>query len=155
MRWFAQHGFHVTGIDRDASALALACHYGKTIQADIENEPWPLLHNNQPQQFDVVVVTNYLWRALLPTLLLSMAPAGLLLYETFASGNETVGRPANPDFLLHPGELLETCRDMRIIAYEHGFMESPARFVQRIAATKPRCPDCTHYADQKHRLGSR
>ena len=83
------------------------------------------------------MVTNYLWRPLLPTIVQSVAPGGVLVYETFAAGNETVGKPSRPDFLLQPGELLGACAGMRIVAYEDGFLASPARFVQRIAAVRP------------------
>jgi hypothetical protein len=86
------------------------------------------------------VVTNYLWRPLLPLLLQSLAPGGCLLYETFAAGNETVGRPARPDFLLQPGELLRVCADLQVVAYENGFLKGPDRFVQRIAAFTPALP---------------
>jgi hypothetical protein len=92
------------------------------------------------RQFDAVVVTNYLWRPLLPTLLASLAPGGVLIYETFAAGNETVGKPSRPDFLLQPGELLQLCQSLRTVAYEDGFETAlagtTARFVQRIAAVR-------------------
>ena len=90
-----------------------------------------------PQQFGAIVVTNYLWRPLLPTLVASLAPGAVLLYETFAVGNETLGRPSRPDFLLKAGELLEVCKDLHTIAYEHGVLQNPPRFVQRIAAVRP------------------
>jgi len=138
MQWFAQRGFHATGIDRNPQALAVASQYGTVIDADIENAPWPLLQSGRPMQFDVVVVTNYLWRALFPVILQSLAPGGLLLYDTFTSGNASVGKPSNPDFLLHPGELLRGCQDLHIVAYENGFLDKPERFVQRIAAVNPR-----------------
>lgn len=135
LRWFAQRGHAVTGIDRDAAALAAAAGVGTLVQADIENGPWPLRHGDgRIHTYDAVVVTNYLWRALFPTLLHSLAPGGVLIYETFAAGNETVGKPSRPDFLLQPGELLRLCAPLRIVAYEDGFLEGPARFVQRIAA---------------------
>ncbi len=105
---------------------------GEAIQADIENGPWPL----PGRRFDGVVVTNYLWRPLLPTIVESVAPGGVLLYETFSQGNETVGRPARPEFLLRPGELLHACGSLRVVAYENGFLDAPARFVQRIAAVR-------------------
>ncbi len=105
MRWFARHGHPVTGIDRDADALASAADAGRTIAADIEDGPWPL----EGETFAGVVVTNYLWRALLPRIVASVADGGLLLYETFAQGNETVGKPSRPDFLLRSGELLQAC----------------------------------------------
>jgi SAM-dependent methyltransferase len=137
MKWFAELGCHCTGIDRSAEAIAAAGQFGVALQADIENGPWPLMCDAQAQPFDVVVVTNYLWRPLFPTLLQSLAPGGLLLYETFAIGNESVGKPSRPDFLLQPGELLQLCQGLQIVSFEDGFLPHPERFVQRIAAFKP------------------
>ena len=136
MAWLGQKGYVCTGIDRSAEALAAASRYGRTVQADIEGGPWPLIKNGLTQTFDVVLVTNYLWRPLFPVLLQSLAPGGLLLYETFAQGNETVGKPSRPDFLLQTGELLRICQNLRIVAFEEGFMTNPERFVQRIAAVR-------------------
>ncbi len=134
MAWFAGQGQHVTGVDRSPEALQSASQYGATIQADIENGPWPLMDGDHPAQFDVVVVTNYLWRPLFPVILQSLAPGGLLLYETFALGNGSVGKPSRPDFLLQPAELLTVCAKLHVVAFEDGFLPQPARFVQRIAA---------------------
>ena len=83
------------------------------------------------------VVSNYLWRALFGHIVQSVAPGGVLLYETFAQGNESVGKPSNPDFLLRPGELLHAFSDLHVVAYEDGFLNHPARYVQRIAAVRP------------------
>jgi hypothetical protein len=84
-----------------------------------------------------VIVTNYLWRPLLPTLIASVADGGVLIYETFADGNQSVGKPSNPDFLLKPGELLQAAQGLEVVAYENGFLDTPPRFVQRMAAMKP------------------
>ena len=134
LRWFQALGCPVTGIDRDPLAVQAAAEVGEAIAADIEHGPWPLAGRT----FGAVVVTNYLWRPLLPTLLDAVAPGGVLIYETFAAGNDTVGKPARPDFLLRPGELLALCAgpDWRVIAYEDGFEPAPDRFVQRIAAVR-------------------
>lgn len=136
MAWLSQKGYVCTGIDRSAEALSAASRHGRTVQADIEGGPWPLIKNGLPQTFDVVLVTNYLWRPLFPVLLQSLASGGLLLYETFAQGNETVGKPSRPDFLLQSGELLRLCQDLRIVAFEEGCLTNPERFVQRIAVVK-------------------
>lgn len=134
VHWFAARGHPVTGIDRDGAALASLGGVATAIEADIENGPWPL----PGRRFGAVLVTHYLWRPLIPTVLDSVAAAGVLIYETFAAGNETVGRPARADFLLQPGELLRWCAppDWRVVAYEDGFLPEPARFVQRIAAVR-------------------
>ncbi|WP_295987152.1 bifunctional 2-polyprenyl-6-hydroxyphenol methylase/3-demethylubiquinol 3-O-methyltransferase UbiG [uncultured Variovorax sp.] len=141
--WLHGLGHRVTGVDRDAAALAtlapLAARGAELVDADIENGPWPLAG----RRFDAVVVTNYLWRPLLPAIADAVAPGGVLLYETFAAGNETVGRPSRPDFLLAPGELLAVAAagGLRVVAYEDGFVEQPERFVQRIAAVRPALGD--------------
>lgn len=133
LRYLAALGHRVTGVDRNPEAVAMAQASGPVICADIENGPWPFAG----QTFACVVVTNYLWRPLLPTLVASVAPGGLLIYETFAAGNESVGKPSRPDFLLQAGELLRATEGLRTVAYEDGFEVSPERFVQRIAAVRP------------------
>ena len=138
LHWFAERGCRVTGVDRDIGNAQQLLPNARLVQADIENGPWPLVNtaDGEPELFDAVVVTNYLWRPLMETLLASLAPGGVLLFETFAAGNETVGRPARPDFLLQNGELLHICRELHIVAFENGFLEQPDRFVQRIAAVR-------------------
>ena len=136
LRWFAQAQHPVTGVDKSAEAIDAATHFGEAVQADIESSPWPLMADGQPRQFDAVVVTNYLWRPLFPIIRQSLAADGVLIYETFAVGNETVGKPSRADFLLQPGELLRLCDGLRVVAFEDGFLASPARFVQRIAAVR-------------------
>ena len=144
MAWFAARGFEVTGVDRSDEAVHTASTYGKCLQADIEKNNWPLQAQGQACQYEVVVVTNYLWRPLFPTILQSLAPGGLLLYETFAAGNETLGKPRRADFLLQPEELLRMCQGLVVVAYENGFLPRPDRYVQRIAALNPAgCKDKT------------
>lgn len=137
--YFYQVNHPVTVVDRSQLAIesiAIPSPACEKVVADIENGPWPFAG----RQFDAVVVTNYLWRPLMPTLLASLALGGVLIYETFAQGNETVGKPSRPDFLLRPGELLETCKDLRVVAFEDCFMagagEQTPRFVQRITAVR-------------------
>lgn len=143
LRWFQARGHAVTGVDASDAALAVCADVlaagGTLVLADLERGPWPL----PGQTFGAVAVTHYLWRPLLPMLVESLAPGGVLLYETFAQGQETIGRPSRADFLLAPGELLATCTSLHTVAFEDGFEpETPtqaARFVQRIAAVRP-CP---------------
>jgi SAM-dependent methyltransferase len=120
-------------VDRDAEALARAAGQGiVTRQADLEGGPWPY----HSASFEGIVVCNYLWRPLLPRILEALAPRGILIYETFAAGNECYGRPSNPDFLLRPGELLEAVRGrLAVVAFEQGFIPRPKpAVVQRICA---------------------
>jgi SAM-dependent methyltransferase len=134
LRWFAQRGCRVTGVDRDAEAVAPSSGLAEIVLADIEAGPWPFA----TRRFDVVVVTNYLWRERFADIAAAVAPGGLLMYETFGLGNETVGKPSNPKFLLQPGELLGAAAagGLRVLAFEDGFETVPERFVQRIVAVR-------------------
>lgn len=152
LQWFAARGHAVTGVDRTIEAARTNAPHARLVCADIENAPWPIQNQGMPERFDAVVVTNYLWRPLLPTLMDSVAPGGVLLYETFTSGQETIGRPARPDFLLQTGELLRFCEQLHIVAYENGYLNNPPRYVQRIAAVRP-APDTTpQVAPMRHPL---
>jgi SAM-dependent methyltransferase len=130
-RWLASRGMRVTGIDCDHAALEGLRSVIECVHADLEGAPWPI----PGRQFNAVVVTNYLWRPLWPDLLRALAPAGVMLAETFADGQQTVGRPTRPEFLLQHGELLQLCRGLQVVAYEEGVLEAPIRYVQRVVAT--------------------
>ncbi len=133
-RYLAGLGLRVEAVDRDTAAMqALADVAGVTTRlADLEQGPWPY----SGRRFDAIIVTNYLHRPLLPRLPGALADAGVLIYETFAAGNERYGRPSNPDFLLKPGELLEFARGrLRVIAYEDLQVELPKpAMIQRLCA---------------------
>jgi SAM-dependent methyltransferase len=133
-RYFAARGWPVEAVDRDPAALAaLAGVPGVTTRcADLEGGPWPY----EGERFAGIVVANYLHRPLLPRLLDCIAPGGVLIYETFAAGNERYGRPSNPAFLLQPGELLDVVRGrLRVSAYEDLYLAEPKpALVQRICA---------------------
>ena len=131
-RFLARLGFEVDAVDRDLSLFGETAPGVALREADIEAGPWPYAG----RRFDAIVVTNYLHRPLLPVLVGSIADGGLLVYETFARGNERFGKPSNPAFLLAPGELLEAVRGrLRVLGYEDLVVERPRpAAVQRIAA---------------------
>jgi SAM-dependent methyltransferase len=136
-RFFRDRGHPVTAVDRDTSALAAGAAEPdlRIIEADLEDgRPFPV----DGERFAGVVVTNYLHRPILPTLVQAVAPGGVLIYETFSLDQPRFGRPRNPDFLLHPGELLEAVRGrLRVLAYEDLILDTPApRAVQRICARR-------------------
>ena len=135
-RYLAARGHPVAAVDRDASALALLANVAGVAprEADLENDPWPY----DGTYFAAVVVTHYLHRPLLPRLVDALAAGGVLIYETFAAGNERFGRPSNPAFLLRPGELLDTVHGrLRVIAYEEVVVGVPRpAALQRICAVR-------------------
>lgn len=123
-RLFLARGHGVTFVDKNAEPLEdLKDQTGATrIAADLEDgSPWPL----QGQTFDAIVVVNYLHRDLFDALIESLKPGGVLIYETFARGNEEFSRPRNPDHLLKAGELLDALHGkLQVVAYEHGLVKS-------------------------------
>jgi SAM-dependent methyltransferase len=131
-RLLLQSGFAVCAVDRDISALSPLAGIGCEVrQIDLETGE----ASGFGTDFDGIVVTNYLHRPLLPAIARALAPGGVLIYETFARGNERFGRPHNPDFLLRPGELLDAFATLTVIAFEQGEISArrPA-VIQRIAA---------------------
>lgn len=131
-------GYRVEAVDSDEQLLAgLAGVPGiATRRADLEGGAWPYYG----RQFEGIVVANYLWRPLLPSLLATLAEGGVLIYETFMAGNERFGRPGNPQFLLRPGELLDLMhRRFTVVAFEQGEVTTPRpAVVQRICASRAR-----------------
>lgn len=139
-RLLAARGHPVLAADRNADALALAAGEGIQVQqVDLETghleQAWPFAEN----RFAGIVVVNYLHRPLWPLMIASLALDGILIYETFALGNEQFGKPSNPDFLLRHGELLEIAAEygLQVIAYEDGYIDAPKpAMVQRICIIK-------------------
>lgn len=133
-RYLAELGYGVIAVDRDPAADLARVPGVELVKADLENEPWPF----GGKQFSGVVVTNYLHRPLFPRLLESLSLRGVLIYETFARGNEKFGKPSNPDFLLEPGELFRfVSRKLRVLAYEDLIVCEPRpAAIQRICAIR-------------------
>ncbi|MEM1372253.1 MAG: SAM-dependent methyltransferase, partial [Pseudomonadota bacterium] len=124
-RYALNAGYSVIAIDRDTSGLAdLSDHSRLTaINEDLEaGNRFSLA----PASMGCVIVTNYLFRPIIPDLVACLKPNGILIYETFAVGQERFGRPKNPDFLLKPGELIDATRPALIpIEYQHTQLSDP------------------------------
>ena len=138
----ADAGRAVLAVDRDAAVLAaLSRPHIETECIDLEKADAAVDQLLRPERFAGIVVTNYLHRPLLPAVFASLADGGVLIYETFADGNQRFGKPSNPAFLLRPGELLDACRAapfaLHVLAYENGCIDSPKPAqVQRLCAVR-------------------
>ena len=141
-RYLAGLGYLVEAVDSDSASLAaFAGVAGITPRcADIERSPWPY----EAGRFDGIVVSNYLYRPRINDLLGTLRPGGVLIYETFALGNEKLGRPSNPEFLLRPHELLQWVEGrLQVLAFEQGLVELPRpAVIQRICAIRRGIEDC-------------
>lgn len=137
----AKHGIPVVFADSSASALETINQQlaepglpGHTWQVDLEQTGTSPLTG---QTFSAILVFRYLHRPLFPTLLTAVKPGGLVVYETFTTGNLQYGRPNNPDFLLRPGELESIFHDWEIVFYYEGDLQDPDRNVAQLVARKP------------------
>ncbi len=141
-RHLAGLGYRVEAVDRDTASLAaLAGVDGiATRCADLEGAPWPYAR----ESFDGVIVTNYLYRPLVASVLEAVRPGGVLIYETFALGNEKLGRPSNPEYLLRAHELLQWVQGrLQVLAFEQGLVDLPRpAVIQRICAVRCGTEDC-------------
>ena len=140
-RHFLARGHNVVFLDRDVSLVADLAGDARAeiVAADLETgEGLPLGR----RRFAGIVVTNYLWRPLLPALAAALGRDGVLIYETFGRGNEAYSRPRNPDHLLRPGELFAAFGGaLQVVAYECGLRHDPKpRIIQRIAAVNSDAP---------------
>ena len=136
LRLLLDMGFLVTGVDRDVAAVqSLAGARCDVREIDLEASDPAATMAMLGSGYDGVVVTNYLHRPLFPGIAAALAPDGVLIYETFATGNERFGRPRNPDFLLQPGELLDAFADLTVVAFEQGEVTVPrSAVIQRLTA---------------------
>jgi SAM-dependent methyltransferase len=132
VRLLRECGFAVRAIDRNTTALlAFAGPRCEVRRIDLETDDKSQLGND----YDGIIVSNYLHRPLLSAIACALAPGGVLIYESFARGNERFGRPRNPDFLLRPGELLEAFTTLTVVAFEQGEVSLPRpAVIQRLAA---------------------
>jgi SAM-dependent methyltransferase len=107
----------VVGVDRDESRLATARELAQTQELSVEwrvvdlEGPWPELG-----RFDAVLMFNYLDRARMPEIVDLVASPGLLMMETFLTGQRELGwGPASDDHLLRPGELASLVQPLRVL----------------------------------------
>ena len=132
--YLAGKGHNVTALDKNPEALSkISSSIGiRPYEFDLETGSWPFLE----RKFDAIVVTNYLYRPILQNIVNTLSPSGILIYETFMSGNEQFGRPSNPDFLLMPNELINLVHEkLHVLLYEAGRANDPKPgLIQRICA---------------------
>ena len=133
-RYLADRGHLVTAVDKDAESLAQFANFSgiHVVEFDLERGEWPF----PEEKFDGIVVTNYLHRPIISHIVNGLSDSGILIYETFMIGNEQLGRPTNPDFLLRANELIDVVREkLQVVMYEAGPVSLPKpAYIQRVCA---------------------
>ena len=80
-------------------------------QRDIERRP------PSCDSYDVIVVSRYLERQLVPHLIASLRKGGLLFYQTFIRDSVENTGPSNPVYRLETNELLQLFSGLRLVVY--------------------------------------
>lgn len=107
------HAWDVSDVAVD-ELTAVAASAGLAIiaeQRDVLEQP------PAPSRFDVIVVSRFLDRALMPILSTALRSHGLLFYQTFTRKKVDTGGPSNPHFLLAENELLRLCAGLIVRLY--------------------------------------
>ncbi len=115
--YLADLGAPVSFIDQDLSRLETVPDHCHQLRFDLENgQPIPF----SAEQFDLILVFNYLHRPLFPQIKSLLKPGGFIVYETFITEQAKHGRPKNPDFLLMPNELEKEFAKFKSLHYFEG-----------------------------------
>ncbi|MCG8043626.1 MAG: class I SAM-dependent methyltransferase, partial [Candidatus Thiodiazotropha endolucinida] len=94
----------------------------------------------QTEQFDVIVVSYFLERSLIPTLIQALKPGGLVFYQTFTRQAVSSEGPQNPAFRLADQELLQLFSQLQVRVYREegrlGDLSLGSRDVAMLVAQK-------------------
>jgi SAM-dependent methyltransferase len=144
-RFLAARGWRVHAVDRDRDALAqVPKPFGPSLHQIAASATTPITVEHRDLElggvslgsrcYQAVIVFNYLHRPLFPAIIEALVPGGVLIYETFTVQQAARGRPRNPAFLLHPGELPTLVHPLRVLRSREG--EIDGRFVASIVAMR-------------------
>jgi len=116
--FMARQGLQVLGWDYSQVAIEqlkqFAEHQHVKLQAEVRDV---VAEPPAPQSFDVIVVSRFLDRSIIPELINALKPGGLVFYQTFIQEKVIDIGPGNPDYLLKPNALLELFSSLRILVY--------------------------------------
>jgi SAM-dependent methyltransferase len=133
----AAAGYEVTALDHDRTALERVQRQADRLELTVATSEMNLEGDAVDlgeARYDVVLVTRYLHRPLFPALVRSLAPGGVLVYETFLVQQAERGQPKNPAFLLNPGELARLMAPLDVVRSREGEFEG--KMVASVAALK-------------------
>jgi len=119
--FLARHGFDVTAIDISPVALEIAQSRAVERGLSVSWQQHDLEEIRLGEDcYDMVVNLNYLQRFLFPQIAASLRSGGVVIFETYLIGQEAIGHPKNPAYLLRYNELLNAFRDLRVLWYREG-----------------------------------
>lgn len=69
------------------------------------------------EHYDLVVVSHFLDRSIIPVIINCVKPGGLVLYQTFTQTSVSDGGPSNKGFRLADNELLNLFAGLKLLVY--------------------------------------
>jgi len=130
--YLAKHGLTVDAWDISDAVIEKLSLYALDNSLPVNAEVRDI--NVQPPGkniYDVIAVAHFLERDLMPILIQSLKPGGLIFYQTFSRiVTPSYSGPKNPDFRLDENELLDLFGELKLVVYreegllgdiQHGF----------------------------------
>lgn len=138
----AAHGLDTSAWDCSAEALQSLRKFAASRQLSVTTQERDVIARPpRPHSFDVIVVSRFLDRGLVPGLIQALRPAGLIFYQTFISDSISDAGPRNPEYRLAPNEFLKMFQQLQIIVHREegsiGDTERGFRNEAMLIARKP------------------
>jgi tellurite methyltransferase len=114
----AERGFRVSAWDQSPVAIdrlrQSASEQGLQIDSEVRDV---VAHPPLQERFDLIVVSFFLERVLVPALIRALRPGGVLFYQTYSKNAVSAEGPKNPLYRLDDNELLTLFRPLKVRFY--------------------------------------
>ncbi len=113
----AKQSLDTTAIDVSEVAISKLLNYATTENLKINALASDLNKEPLNYKYDVIVVSHYLNRNIIPNIKSALNENGLIFYQTFIKNKVDDIGPSNPDYLLDQNELLELFKEYEVLLY--------------------------------------
>ena len=123
-QFLAKHGFIVDAIDISDIAIEGLQSFSEKHKLDINGEVRDIEKEGlSDKQYDVIIISYFLYRPLFSQIQRNLKPNGLLFYQTWSQLKINESGPNNSAFRLASGELLQLCDRLTPIFYREDGIE--------------------------------
>lgn len=140
--FLAEHGLRTQAWDISEVAIETLKNQTTTSHPNLQSQVRDVLKRPpEPASFDVIVISRFLERSIVPALTAALRRGGVIFYQTFISDKSSQSGPTNPAYLLGKNELLHLFQDMHILVYREegrsGDLDKGFRNEAMLVASKP------------------
>ena len=116
--FLAQHNMESHAWDISSAAIEQLMGSTKMLNLNINAEVRDVVvHPPEANSFDVIVVSHFLDRQIMPQIISALRENGLLFYQTFTMVHVQDTGPSSERYRLRKNELLDLCKDLDTIIY--------------------------------------